>query len=182
MLATLAACTEPAWRDPATAKGSAALAPAVRDAAAAGLVDLKPRSGAKFTLVQPLPALPDWSRGLIGQPINGPFPLRAPCLGSLDAVRGRFLGHPKGVTIVGWAWDPHARAAPPRVILVDDSLLIRGAGTVGAPRPRVPKVIPEVATPNVGWEALAPQLVGRLDAYGVLADGKTICRLGHVDL
>jgi hypothetical protein len=181
-LAALAACGDPAWRDPATSKGSAELTPAVKDAAVAGLIDMKPRSGAKFTVVQPLPALPDWGRGLIGQPINGPFPLRAPCLGNLDAVRGRYLGHPEGVTIVGWAWDPQTKAAPPRVILVDESLLIRGVGVAGAPRPNVPKAIPEVTSPDVGWEAQAPQLVGALDAYGVLADGKTICRLGHIDL
>lgn len=178
----VAGCSDPAWRDPARSRGTAELTPAVQEAVVAGLMDLKPRSKSKVTVVEPLPPLPDWSRGLIGQELNGRFPQRAPCLGNLDAVRTRYLGEPEGVTIVGWAWDPQAKAAPSRVLLVDDSLLIRGAGVSGALRPNVPKAVPEVTSPNVGWEARAARLVGPLDAWGVLADGKTVCRLGHIDL
>lgn len=178
----LAGCSDPAWRNPAASKGTAALAPAVQDAVVAGLADLKPRSKSKTTVVERLPALPDWSRALVGQSLNGLFPYRAPCLGNLDAVRARYLGQPEGVAIVGWAWDPAAKAAPPRVLLVDDSLLIRGAGVSGAARPNVPKAVPAVTSPDVGWIAHAPRLVGPLDAWGVLADGKTVCKLGHIDL
>jgi hypothetical protein len=148
----------------------------------ASLRSLKPQRQARFTVVKPMPPLPDWGRPLVGKSMNGLFPLRAPCLGNVDALRTRYLGVPSGVTIVGWGWDPNAKAAPPRVLLVDDSYLIRGAGVTGAPRPGVPKARPEVTSPNVGWEALASRLVGPLDAWGVLADGKTVCKLGHIDL
>jgi hypothetical protein len=181
-LAALAACDDPAWRDPATSKGAAELTPEVADAAVASLASLKPRTKAKFTVVQSLPPLPAWSRPLIGKSLNGLFPMHAPCLGNVDAVRTRYLGVPEGAAIVGWAWDPQEKAAPARVLLVDDSYLIRGAGDTGALRPGVPKARPEVTSPNVGWQALAPRLVGPLDAWGVLADGKTVCQLGHIEL
>jgi hypothetical protein len=182
--ALLCACDDPAWRDPATAKGTAQLTPAVQAAVLAGLADLKPNARAKITLIQPLPALPDWSRPLLGQPLRGPFPNKGGkrCLGNVDAVRVRYLGEPGGVMIVGWAWDTLDKAPPARVILVDDSLLIRGAGVTGSARPGVPKALPEVTTDKVGWEALVPRQVGPLDAFGVMADGKTVCRLGHIDL
>lgn len=180
----LAACGDPAWRAPAGAKGTAQLTPAVQAAVLASLADLKPNARAKITLIQPLPALPDWARPLLGQPLRGPFPTDGGkrCLGNVDAVRVRYLGEPNGVMIVGWAWDTVARAAPAHVILVDDSLLIRGAGVTGSERPGVPKARKEVRSANVGWEAVVPRQVGPLDAFGVLADGKTVCRLGHIDL
>lgn len=177
-----AGCSDPIWRNPATSRGAAALTPAVQEAVVARLADLKPRSTSKITVVQPLPSLPGWSQALIGQSLKGLFPNRAPCLGNLDAVRVRYLGEPEGVAIVGWGWDPQTKAAPPRVLLVDDSSLIRGAGVSGAPRPNVPKAVPGVTSAKVGWVAHAPRLVGPLDAWGVLADGKTVCQLGHIDL
>jgi hypothetical protein len=181
-LAVLAGCDDPAWRNPATSKGTADLTPEVTKAAEASLAKLRPQGRAKFTVVKPMPPLPDWSRPLIGKSLNGLFPSRAPCLGNTDTIRTRYLGVPGGVTAVGWGWDPQAKAAPVRVLLVDESFLIRGAGVTGAPRPGVPKARPDVTTPNVGWEALAPRLVGPLDAWGVLADGKTVCKLGHIEL
>jgi len=181
-LAALAACDDPAWRNPATSKGTAELTPEVNDAAVAGLVKLRPQNQAKFTVVKPMPPLPDWGQAVLGKSLKGLFPSRAPCIGNVDAVRTRYLGVPEGVTVVGWAWDPQTKAAPPRVLLVDDSFLIRGAGVTGALRPGVPKARPDITSPNVGWEALAPRVVGSLDAWGVLADGKTVCRLGHIAL
>lgn len=146
------------------------------------LLGLKPKSSAKFTVSDPLPPLPEWGHDLIGKPLREHFPTRGTCLGNLDALRIRYLGEPQGVTVVGWGWDPAAKAPPSRVLLVDESLLIRGTGVSGAARPGVPKAIPGITSPNVGWEAQAQRIVGPLDAWGILADGKTICRLGHIDL
>jgi hypothetical protein len=43
-------------------------------------------------------------------------------------------------------------------------------------------VVADVTSETTGWDALTPLSVGSLDAYGVLADGHTLCRLGHVEL
>jgi len=179
--AAIAACAPPAWRDPARSKGTAELAPQVLEAAAADR-PARPRTPGKHVTSAPLPPPPAWAIPLIGQQLRVAFPKAGACTGNVDAIRQRYTGPAAGAELSGWAWDPAARAAPPRVVLVDDNYAIQGAGEVGLPRPRVPLVRPDVTSPNVGWEAITSRVAGPLTAWAVLADGQSICKVGVLEL
>jgi hypothetical protein len=60
--------------------------------------------------------------------------------------------------------------------------LIAGAGDGGTRRLDVPRVRPDITSETTGWEAVTWRYAGPVDVYGVLADGQTICRLGHIEL
>lgn len=178
--AALAACSQPAWRNPATSKGSSALPPDIaRIAAEAGRV----RSTRTDHLTPAdLPGPPDWAAPLIGKPLRASFPQDGACMGNTDGVKLRYENGADGARVAGWGWDPARKAAVPRVVLVDPYWIIRGAGETGARRRDVPRVVSQITSETTGWEAITPLNVGGLNAYGVLADGRTICKLGHVDL
>jgi hypothetical protein len=129
----------------------------------------------------PMPPLPAWSAPLIAQPLDKLFPGEHPlCLGNTDNVAARYGGAAPGVQIVGWGWDREARAPFAQVLLVDPTGVVAGAGESGTPRPDVTSSRPEVTSPNTGWTAYTPLTMGPVDAYGVVAGGKTVCRLGHL--
>jgi hypothetical protein len=128
-----------------------------------------------------MPPLPAWSSALIGQRFDTLFPGGHPlCLGNTDNVLARYGGAAPGVKIVGWGWDTEARTPFARILLVDPSGRIAGAGESGLPRPDVPQVRPQVTSPNTGWAAYTHLTMGPVDAYGVGAGGDTVCRLGHL--
>ena len=181
-VATLAACDDPAWRDPAASRGTAEVAPEVLKVTADDLARLKPKKTARRVTEAPLPPPPDWAAGLMGRQLLALFPATAACLGNADAVRTRFIGPAAGTQIVGWAWDRAHHQAPPRILVVDQDFIIRGAGESGDKRPGVPKARPEVTSDAVGWQAITPRLTGGLDFWGLLADGRTICKVGHLGL
>lgn len=182
MLMALAACGDPAWRNPATAHGSAAVAPEVMAAAASEIGRLNPTAPARRTSRDPLPAPPEWAAPLMGKPLRLLFPTVANCLGNVDAVRTRYVGPAAGAAVVGWAWDPLHKAPPPRILLVDDDFLIQGAGVSGESRPGVPRARPEVTSDAVGWQAVTWRVAGPVYAWGLQSDGKTICKLGQLEL
>ena len=126
-----------------------------------------------------LPPLPAWSKDMIGKAKAELFPGEPkPCLGNTDNVEQKFAD---GVRIVGWGWDPAARAPIARVILVDITGLIAGAGESGLTRPDVPAAKPEVTSNTTGWAALTSRTTGPVDTFGILADGKSLCVLGHLE-
>jgi hypothetical protein len=126
-----------------------------------------------------LPALPEWSRDMIGKAQATLFPgeLKT-CVGNTDNVEQKFAD---GVKIVGWGWDPATRAPVARVILVDVTGLVAGVGETGVTRPDVNAAKPEITSPTTGWAALTSRRTGPIDAFGIIDDGKSLCRLGHLE-
>jgi hypothetical protein len=180
--ATLAACDPPSWRNPETARGTSAPPPEVQAVVAADLAARKPSAHADHLTAEPLPPPPAWAVGLIGKPLRLVYPALGQCLGNTDSVKLRYGRGVGGARLAGWSWDPQAKAPAPRIVLVDPEYRIRGAGESGTRRRDVPRVVPSVTTDHAGWEAITPLNAGSLDAYGVLADGKTVCTLGHLEL
>jgi hypothetical protein len=174
----LAGCDDPAWRNPAASKGTSALPPEVVRV----IVEGGPRKASDHLLAQALPPPPAWAADLVGKGLQTVFPNLADCLGNTDGVKARYTLGAGGSRVAGWGWDAKAKAPIGRVVLIDRNALIRGAGEGGYRRKDVPKALPDVTSEATGWQADTALSSGPLDAYGVLADGKTICRLGHVDL
>ena len=178
----LVACGDPAWRNPATATGTAALAPEVARVADAEAAQRRGSAHADHVTAEAMPPPPEWAAELIGKPLRVVFPAVGDCIGNTDAVKERFGGGLGGSKIAGWGWDAARKAPVARVVLADRDFRIFGAGESGARRRDVPRAVPSITSETTGWEALTPLNAGPLDAWGVLADGKTICKLGHIDL
>jgi len=140
------------------------------------------RAPPRLTTRDPLPAPPAWAEGLVAQPVDHAFGDVSPCLGNTDGVEIGYVGPARGARVAGWGWDPILKAAVGRVVLMGPDGLIAGAGEGGTPRPDVPRARPEITSETTGWEAVTPRVAGILYAYGVLADGKSICRLGFIEL
>jgi hypothetical protein len=170
-LLALAACDQPKFRD----KGGdpAAATPAAQQAA--------PPARVVPTKAEPVPEPPAWAAAHLGKNLRAQFPKTGICKGNTDIVDVRFTGDPAGVQLLGWAWDVPKKARVGRVVLVDKSMNIVGAGEGGAPRPDVPPAMPEIADPNTGWTAVTKLTAGPLDAYGIVGDGDTVCVLGHIE-
>ena len=152
----LAGCDKPKDRTPKTDAAPAAAAPAA----------------------EAMPALPEWSRAMIGKAKADLFPGEMkPCKGNTDNVEKTYAD---GVRIVGWAWDPATKEPVPRVILVDVTGLVAGGGETGIARPDVNRVVPEIKSPATGWAALTSRTTGPLETYGIIDGGKSLCVLGHV--
>jgi len=130
---------------------------------------------------RPMPPLPAWAAGMIGQPLASLFPGDHPlCVGNTDNVQERYGGATPGVQIVGWGWDPAARAPIARILLADPAGLVAGAGEGGVARRDVIAARPEITVLETGWAAYTSRSMGPIEAYGLVADGKAICRLGHL--
>jgi hypothetical protein len=128
----------------------------------------------------PMPPLPAWTRDLVGKPLASLFPGEPPlCVGNTDNVQQAYGGASPGVQIVGWGWDPAAKAPIPRILLVGPDGLVAGGGEPGIVRPDVNAAKPEITSPATGWAAYTARVTGPVDAYGVIG-GKTLCRLGRV--
>lgn len=165
----LAACDQPKWREKPAATPGEPAAPAAT-------------SPVRQIPSDPVgvPPGPDWASAVMGKTLRDAYPKTGICKGNTDIVQKTYAGQPAGVQIHGWGWDNAAKARVERVVLVDKTFKIVGAGQGGAARPDVPRSVPEVTDPNSGWNADAPVTAGPLDAYGVLADG-SICVLGHIE-
>jgi hypothetical protein len=68
------------------------------------------------------------------------------------------------------------------VVLADRDFRVVGAGQGGVPRRDVPRTVASITSETTGWEALTSLNGGPVDAWGVMADGKTVCKLGHLEL
>jgi hypothetical protein len=178
----LAGCGQPAWRNPATAKGTSVLAPEVVQVAAAEASLRKGTAHADQVTAEGIPPPPLWAAELMGKGLRDAYPKLGDCVGNTDAVKTRFGNGLGGAKIAGWGWDPVAKAPVPRVVLADQDFRIEGAGDSGTRRRDVPKAVPSITSDTTGWEALTPLNAGPIDAWGVLADGKTVCKLGHLEL
>lgn len=155
----------------------------------AGCDDPKPRDPPPpLPIVSPAPGsvkdrLPAWSRDLMGKPLAGLFPDPAGiCIGNADNVQARFGPPSPGAEIVGWGWDPQAKAPIARVLLTNAAGVVAGAGEPGIPRPDVTAARPEVTAADTGWAAYTDRTRGPLDVFGVIEGGAALCRLGRVDL
>lgn len=176
----LAGCERPDWarqERPPLPPGARPAAPAV-EAAPGPLARSEPRARS----LDPLPAPPDWSTGLIGRPLAQAFPKAEACIGNTDAVVMRYEGSPAGARIAGWGWELAARRPVARVVLTDEAGAILGAGAGGRPRRDVAKAHPELTSHAVGWQALTPRTEGVILAYGVAGDGEAVCLLGRIRL
>jgi hypothetical protein len=154
----------------------------VADDAAAEAVARRGSTHADHVTAEDMPPPPAWAAELIGKPLRVVFPGLGECIGNTDSVKARYGGGLGGSKIAGWGWDPARKAPVARVVLADRDFRIYGAGESGVRRRDVPRAVPAITSETTGWEALTPLNAGPLDAWGVLADGKTICKLGHIDL
>jgi hypothetical protein len=126
-----------------------------------------------------VPPPPAWAAPLIGRRMADVFPARAACQGNMDKVSHRYLGYPKGVQIFGWGWVPARGQRLSRVVLVDASGRIAGAGEGGAPRADVPAAVPAVRDPNTGWVVNLRRVHGPVSAFGLV--GEAACPLGRLE-
>lgn len=178
----LCACSPPAWRDPARSHGSAELAPEVAAVAQAEAAARRGTAKADHVTNDAMPPPPAWAAELIGKALRGAYPKVGDCMGNTDSVKLRFGGGLGGSKVAGWGWGPAAKAPVARVVLADRDFRIEGAGESGVRRKDVPRAVPSITSEFTGWEALTPLNGGAVDAWGVLADGKTVCKLGHLEL
>lgn len=130
----------------------------------------------------PRPDFPNWAAQLIGKPFKAVYSAVGKCVGSADGVTARYDQGSTGTGVIGWGWDPRRKAPVDRVVLVDADFRIEGAGESGSIRTDVSAASPDITSDTTGWMAITPRTTGPLDAFGVLADGHTACKLGHVDL
>ena len=179
---TLAGCGQPAWRDPATARGTAALAPEAARVASADAAARRGVAHADRVTAEPMPSPPAWAAELIGKSLRLAYPAVGTCIGNTDAVKERFGGGLGGSKVAGWGWDPATRAPVARVLLADRDFRVVGAGQGGVPRRDVPRAVPSITSETTGWEALTSLNGGPVDAWGVMADGRSVCKLGHLEL
>ena len=126
------------------------------------------------------PAAPVWAQAMIGKNLREAFPKSGICRGNTDIVQRKYAGQPAGVQIHGWGWDVGRKAGIDRVLLVDKTFRIVGAGEGGVNRPDVPAALPEVTDQHTGWNANVAVTAGPLDAYGVTG-GDSVCGLGHIE-
>jgi hypothetical protein len=142
-----------------------------------------PVAAAAAQNTEQMPAVPTWAVALVGKPFKEAFPgAEASCVGNTDNVDQRYQGASPGVRVVGWGWDPAAKAAVQRVVLVDADARIVGGGETGMARPDVTSARPDITSPTTGWAALTSKTSGPVDAYGIVGDGKSLCRLGHLEI
>lgn len=174
LVALLSACDKPKTRAAKPAEvANAGLPAGAPPATAAG----------GHTSQDSLPAPPEWAAGYMGKTLAEVFPdQNGDCVGNTDDVNLYYRGQTQGVSVEGWGWAPAAKAPVERVLLVDESGKIVGAGESGKPRPDVPAARKEITSPNTGWQAATAKSSGGVYAFGVMPDGKRVCRLGHLNL
>lgn len=175
---SLNACGDPPWRDPAGA--SAQTEPPFR--APGSPPQVRRVSLVAKMLHKPSPDPPVWAAPLIGQTLHSAFPGLGSCEGNTDNVLVRYIGPPSGVKIVGWGWDTNARRGFRRIVAADDAGLIVGAGEGELPRPDVMRARPNIDALNTGWQVTVRRDSGSVEAYGVMNDGRSVCRLGRLDI
>jgi hypothetical protein len=170
-LVLVAGCDRPKPRPGAAAPGPAG-APA------------QPAAPPTPTTTEAPPPVPAWAEAYMGRPLNDVLPTQSTeCVGNTDNVNLRYQGATPGTRVEGWGWDRTANKPVEHVLLIDDHTgVVIGAGQSGKPRPDVVRARPEVTSPTTGWEAVTPKTTGGLYAFGLLADGKSVCRLGHIAL
>lgn len=184
----LAACDEPKPRGPVPPEGLPP--PGPRAAAAKVKAEMQAPPGAAAFPVDAdgatrvdLPPPPGWAKDLIGQPLDAAFPARSnACIGNTDVVTVRFKGRRQGVRVLGWAWDPTAKAPLKRTLVADSAGRVVAGGETGTPRRDVTAVRTDVTSPDTGWLADIPLTKGEVTGWAILADGKTLCPLGHLSL
>lgn len=162
-LLALSACDQPKFRDTGPPPAAAA-------------------AGPKKDAVDPggTPASPAWAQAYMGKDLRATFPRSGVCRGNTDIVQRKYAGAPAGVQIHGWGWDVGRKARVDRIVLVDKSFRIVGAGEGGVSRPDVPTALPEITDGNTGWNANVALSAGPLDGYGVTGDD-SVCVLGHIE-
>ncbi|MBA4011826.1 MAG: hypothetical protein C0481_08175 [Phenylobacterium sp.] len=96
----------------------------------------------------------------------------ARCRGNLDGTVARKVG---GWRMFGWAWDA-AAGAPVKSIAVLDNGLLLGMAATGQARPDVPKGLPTVTDPGVGWHLDLKKRPAHPQIVATLTDG-SICAL-----
>jgi hypothetical protein len=115
---------------------------------------------------------------MIGKPLATLFPGEPTiCTGNTDNVQQKYAD---GVQIVGWGWDPAIKAPIAHVLLVDTTGLVAGAGETGLQRPDVTRAKPEITSATTGWAAYTSRTMGPIESYGLINDGKSVCRLGRL--
>jgi hypothetical protein len=134
-------------------------------------------------LAGPLPPLPAWAGPYMYQPLSAAFTAQTGnCVGNAERVVRRYAGPPAGAMVAGWGWDTAGKRRIERVILVDPTQRIVGAGEGGLVRADVPRGRPDIADPQTGWRGVTSQLWGGVEAYGLVDGGRAVCPLGHVGL
>jgi len=146
--------------------------------------DAPPQAGVGAPTSQdPLPAPPAWAAGYIGKTLTEVFPdQNGQCVGNTDNVNLHYNGANHGLRVEGWGWAPAAKAPVQRVLLVDEAGKVVGAGETGKPRPDVIAARKDITSPTTGWQAVTAKTTGGIYAFGVMPDGKQLCRLGHLNL
>jgi hypothetical protein len=131
----------------------------------------------------PLPGPPEWAAGYMGKTFAELFPdQNGQCIGNTDDVNLYYRGATQGLRVEGWGWSPAAKAPVARVLLVDDGGKVVGAGETGKPRPDVVAARKDITSPTTGWQAVTAKTTGGVYAFGLMPDGKQVCRLGHLNL
>jgi hypothetical protein len=130
-------------------------------------------------LAADLPAAPDWARLMIGRPLSVVASAKAQCRGYADRVATVYKGVHGGASVIGWSWDPDSHKPLQRILMVDPTGTVVGAGQPGGePRPDVVAALPGiVTTADVGWVASTQVTSGQVRIYG-LTEGGAACQIG----
>jgi hypothetical protein len=135
----------------------------------------------QVALTTPLPAAPAWAGEVLGKPVSSVVRGATTCKGAVDVTDRHNSKVAPGDEIQGWAWDVQGKSAPARLLLTDGSAKVIGAGVVNRNRPDVPKALPEVKTPMVGWTVVTRSTSGVANVVGVSASG-ALCTIGSAQL
>jgi hypothetical protein len=133
-------------------------------------------------LTTPLPPYPAWAKPMIGQPLTKVLNGRGDCEGVFDVVISRHAGAHPGVEVGGWAWDKAGQRGVQHILFVDPDNKVIGAAEGGLLRTDVPKAMPEVKSPMVGWRGEIGATTGVALAVGIGANNGACLRMGKFQL
>ncbi len=121
----------------------------------------------------------------VGKPLAQIFttPAAEKCSGYIDEIR--ILNNAAGARQLvarGWAYSNTHHVPIERMLAVSEAGQILGIGISGEERPDIPKVLPEITSPDTGWRlyAVAPPQAAQLLVYGIVAGTNQVCQLPNV--
>ena len=163
ILMLVAGCSPPQWASKREAEAPAEAA------------TVQPASG---KTPEGVPA-PHRAANLYGKTATETFPGKGACVGNLDGVLPARDGF--GRSVFGWAWDSAAKTSVSRLVL-GNSLWVRSSplATVVVFGRMSLELALTSRTQKMGWVVRIGDLVDLFDAYCVLSDGTSLCRLGHL--
>jgi hypothetical protein len=120
----------------------------------------------------------------MGVALNSIYEITQPdaCVGYFDYVQPVPDPDWPGYRAFGWAWDKKLGVRIENIIITNENKRIIGLGVDGIPRPDVKSIVPGVTSSFTGWKGYINNSYTWRSAfaYGLLADGHTVCQIPGV--